>query len=52
MNSNDLVHLRRCVALATEALEKGDEPFGSVLVVGNGQVRWEGHNEISCGRAY
>lgn len=49
MNSNDLVHLRRCVALATEALEKGDEPFGSVLVDGSGRVRWEGHNEISSG---
>ena len=28
----ELKHLRRCVELATEALEAGDEPFGSVLV--------------------
>ena len=28
----DLPHLRRCVELATEAVEAGDFPFGSVLV--------------------
>ncbi len=34
----DLVHLRRCVDLAREALEAGDEPFGSVLVGPDGAV--------------
>lgn len=34
----DLKHLRRCVELAKLALEKGDEPFGSVLVSANGEV--------------
>ena len=34
----DLRHLRRCVELAREALEAGDEPFGSVLVTGDGRV--------------
>lgn len=31
MNDIELGHLRRCVELATEALDAGDEPFGSVL---------------------
>jgi tRNA(Arg) A34 adenosine deaminase TadA len=31
----DLRHLRRCVELATQALDEGDEPFGSVLVAGD-----------------
>ncbi|KAI8948554.1 cytidine/deoxycytidylate deaminase [Xylaria longipes] len=32
----DLTHLRRTIALAAEALEAGDSPFGSVLVSGSG----------------
>ena len=39
LNETDLRHLRRCVELATEALAAGDEPFGSVLVAGDGRVR-------------
>ncbi|KAI0457450.1 cytidine deaminase-like protein [Xylaria acuta] len=31
----DLTHLRRTIALAAEALEAGDAPFGSVLVGGS-----------------
>ncbi|EUA68239.1 putative cytidine/deoxycytidylate deaminase [Mycobacteroides abscessus subsp. bolletii 1513] len=31
MDDNDIQHLRRCVELATEALDAGDEPFGSLL---------------------
>ncbi|AOW90946.1 hypothetical protein TPA0906_69110 [Streptomyces olivaceus] len=31
-------HLRRCVELATAALEAGAEPFGSVLVGADGTV--------------
>ncbi|CAM5689808.1 nucleoside deaminase [Streptomyces violaceorubidus] len=34
----ELPHLRRCVELAAEALEAGDEPFGSVLVGGDGTL--------------
>jgi tRNA(Arg) A34 adenosine deaminase TadA len=48
-NEADLRHLRRCVELATEALEKGDEPFGSVLVAADGTVLAEGHNEVASG---
>ncbi|MER5281448.1 nucleoside deaminase [Streptomyces sp. NPDC002809] len=45
----DLRHLRRCVELATEALEVGDEPFGSVLVAADGTVLAEGHNRVASG---
>ena len=42
----DLVHLRRAVELARLALERGDEPFGSVLVSADGQVLFEDHNHV------
>ena len=45
----DLKHLRRCVELAEIALEKGDEPFGSVLVSADGQVLAEDHNHVADG---
>jgi len=37
-------HLRRCVDLAREALEAGDDPFGSVLVAADGTVLAERRN--------
>ncbi|WP_216587271.1 nucleoside deaminase [Streptomyces brasiliscabiei] len=49
VNDSELVHLRRCVELATEALESGDEPFGSVLVGGDGTVLAEDHNRVAGG---
>ncbi|MCM3088828.1 nucleoside deaminase [Bhargavaea ginsengi] len=45
----DLKHLRRCVELAKTALEKGDEPFGSVLVSADGKVLAEDHNHVAGG---
>ena len=42
----DLAHLRRCVELAREALDAGDEPFGSVLVDADGTARAEGRNRV------
>ncbi|MGY0021263.1 nucleoside deaminase [Streptomyces sp. cg35] len=51
MNEVELTYLRRCVALAAEALEAGDEPFGSVLVDGTGAVRAEDRNRIAGGDA-
>jgi tRNA(Arg) A34 adenosine deaminase TadA len=47
----DLIHLRRCVELATEALEDGDEPFGSVLVAAGGEVLYEDRNRVKGGDA-
>ncbi len=40
----DETHLRRCVALATQALESGDDPFGSVLVAADGTMLAEAMN--------
>ena len=47
----DLQHLRRCVELAREALDAGDEPFGSVLVGTDGSVRFEDRNRTKDGDA-
>lgn len=49
METDDLKHLERCVELATQALEAGDEPFGSVLVDSVGRVRFEDHNRVASG---
>ena len=46
LDATDLVHLRRAVELARLALERGDEPFGSVLVAANGEVLFEDHNHV------
>lgn len=49
ITETDLKHLRRCVDLARTALEAGDEPFGSVLVSGDGDVLMEDHNHVAGG---
>lgn len=49
INETDMKHLRRCVELAETALEKGDEPFGSVLVSAAGEVLFEDHNHVAGG---
>ncbi len=49
VNDVDMRHLRRCVELAAQALEEGDEPFGSVLVAGDGTVLAEDHNRVASG---
>ncbi|WP_054309532.1 nucleoside deaminase [Mesorhizobium sp. 1M-11] len=49
MNDVDLKHLRRCVDLARTALDTGDEPFGSILVSGAGDVLFEDHNHVAGG---
>lgn len=45
----DYKHLERCVELAEIALNKGDEPFGSVLVSESGDVLFEDHNHVASG---
>jgi tRNA(Arg) A34 adenosine deaminase TadA len=45
----DLLHLRRCIELAREALDEGDEPFGSVLVDAGRTVRFEDRNRVKDG---
>jgi hypothetical protein len=49
IDESDLRHLRRCVDLATEALDAGDEPFGSVLVGSDGTVLAEDRNRVAGG---
>lgn len=48
-SESEMVHLRRAVELAREALENGDEAFGSVLVDANGTIRAEDRNRIAGG---
>ena len=45
----DVEYLERCVVLAREALEAGDEPFGSVLVAADGRVLREARNRAVTG---
>lgn len=42
-------YLKRAVELAEEALKKGDEPFGSILVSDKGEILFEDHNRVSGG---
>lgn len=49
IRDQDLKFLQRCVELAKTALEKGDQPFGSVLVSADGKILFEDHNRVSSG---
>ncbi|MFF8032809.1 MULTISPECIES: nucleoside deaminase [unclassified Streptomyces] len=49
VKDEELPYLRRCVELAAQALDSGDEPFGSVLVSGEGTVLAEDHNRVASG---
>ncbi|MDY6871957.1 MAG: nucleoside deaminase [Actinomycetota bacterium] len=51
ISDSDLERLRRCVDLARQALDAGDEPFGSVLVGSAGRVRFADHDRVSGGAA-
>jgi tRNA(Arg) A34 adenosine deaminase TadA len=50
ISATDARHLERCVELATQALENGDDPFGSVLVDSEGAVLAEALNRESTDR--
>lgn len=45
-SETEMTYLKRAVELAEEALEAGDEPFGSVLVGADGEVLAEDRNRI------
>ena len=49
VSESDMTYLERCVELAEQALNKGDEPFGSILVSSNGNILFEDHNHVSGG---
>ncbi|HLS15469.1 MAG TPA: nucleoside deaminase [Beutenbergiaceae bacterium] len=51
LTEHDHLQLTRCVALATEALAAGDEPFGSLLLDDEGVVRFEDRNRVQDGDA-
>lgn len=49
LTKEEMNYLKRAVDLARTALEKGDQPFGSVLVSHEGKVLFEDHNHVSEG---
>lgn len=49
LTNEEMKYLKRAVELAREALEKGDQPFGSVLVSEEGEILYEDHNHVSSG---
>jgi tRNA(Arg) A34 adenosine deaminase TadA len=49
ISDDDLERLRRCVELARVALDDGDEPFGSILVDGDGATLYEDRNRVKDG---
>lgn len=49
IDQKDREFLERAVELAEQALEAGDEPFGSVLVSARGEVLFEDHNHVAGG---
>ena len=49
MDHTDVAHLRRCFELARTACDGGNEPFGSLLVGGDGSVLAELTNTIGSG---
>src|SRR5699024_12486875 len=51
LHESEYFYLDRCIALAKEALEAGDEPFGSVLVDRKGSILQEARNRIAHGDA-
>ena len=44
MTEDDLRHLRRAIALASEAKARGKHPFGALVVAGDGEVLAEAIN--------
>ena len=49
IDATDHEHLRRAVELAEEALDAGDEPFGSLLVAADGTLLLEDRNRVAGG---
>jgi tRNA(Arg) A34 adenosine deaminase TadA len=49
ISDDDLERLRRCVELARVALDDGDEPFGSIMVDGDGATLYEDRNRVKYG---
>jgi tRNA(Arg) A34 adenosine deaminase TadA len=50
MNNTDIQHLRSAIALAWQAREHGNHPFGAVLVDDHNQVVLQAENTVVTGR--
>jgi tRNA(Arg) A34 adenosine deaminase TadA len=49
IDADDVRRLERAVELAREALEAGDEPYGSVLIAADGRTLFEDRNRTGGG---
>jgi tRNA(Arg) A34 adenosine deaminase TadA len=49
VDQSDIAHLRRCIELAREARDGGNQPFGSLLVGPDGSVLLELMNTVGAG---
>ncbi|WP_027377946.1 nucleoside deaminase [Kaistella palustris] len=47
LTENDIQYLKRCLELAAEAVNAGDEAFGSVLVDDSGTIITEARNRVN-----
>jgi len=46
---NHHIHLQRCIDLAKQALDEGNDPFGSLLLSAEGEVLFEDYNHTVNG---
>ena len=49
VTDEDRAFLERCLTLAEQAVDHGDDPFGSLLVSAGGEVLLEDHNHVATG---
>ena len=49
MTDSDLQHLRSAIALSRRARERGNQPFGALLIGPDGQVLLEAENTVVTG---
>ncbi|MBW6523987.1 nucleoside deaminase [Sphingomonas sp. RHCKR47] len=49
IDARDRAYLDRCVALAAEAVDAGDEAFGSLLVAADGRILFGDRNRVGGG---
>lgn len=47
LTKQDFKHLERCITIAEEALDAGDEPFGSILVNAKEEIVAEARNRVN-----
>lgn len=50
MNNTDLQHLQTAIAIAQQARDHGNHPFGAILVDENNEVLLQAENTVATGR--